>query len=182
MEKSHEITGKNTVVEAQAVYNPFEVQASAPEFVGASNSDYISLNVEDEPLLKNEGEDFAVTKADSSAGRREAYDTADTIVRTNVTRKKFLDPDEEAAYLSKHSSKAEARQINEISKSANNIHVREVRVYEDEATRGYGKTKFDNVDDSAYKTNYSIPKTEIGAGYKFSSDSYKGSEYKFSSD
>ena len=170
------------VVAAEAVITPMSAEPSAPMLVGAVDADssYVAVAVsEDQGLMTHAQSDFRVDATDSFQGRREAYDTADTVVRTNHVRRYYLDADEEAVALSGHSSRAEGRETNSTISTANRVRPQEVSEYDPEQHNRLGKTSLDNVDDSEFKTKYAIEKKPIGEEYQFGSDSYQPSEYKF---
>ena len=169
------------VVPAEAVVNPVNPQPSAPMLVGAdADTSYVAVAVsEDEILLPNSQRDFTLDPNAIVSFRQDAHDSHVTVTETNQVRRNYLDADEEAVIVSGNSSLAEARATNNNVHTANRVRPEEVLEYDPNQQSKVGATKFDYVDDSEYKTKYTVDKKPIGEGYKFSSDNYETAEYKF---
>ena len=180
-EKVHELTNIRKVVQAEAVVNPVNIQPSAPVLVGGDcDINYVAVAVsEDEVRLNDNQNDFTLDYVTEQNSRTEARENADTVVRTNEVRRNFLDADVEAVARSENSCRAEARATNMSVHAANNVRPDEVLQYDPELHSKVGKTELDNVNDSEYKTKYTVDKKPIGNGYSFASDSYETTEYKF---
>ena len=183
-EKAQELSNIGNVSPAEMVVNPVNPYPSAPVLVGAdADTSYVAVAVqEDEFLVTNKQHDFCVDTNARIKGRKEAKDAAETVVRTNQVRKYYLDADEEAVVVSGNSSRAEARDTNTSISSSNVVRPREVPEYDPVLHNKVGATELDYVDDSKFKTKYTVDKSPIGEGYTFESSEYETKEYKFSAE